>query len=163
MVCSSVVDVELGGPTTELPSVVVEVKSGRPVASHQSEAYLYGLLVALRDRVAPVEVARWYPGSDVAAVPVSSGLLESAAARLQDGIRRWAQLVDGRPPEETPGVWCRWCPDAEDCPSVDPTAGDERTTATAVSLVGGGVEDGVEDGAADGADLEDDLGPEWVG
>ena len=146
VVCSSVVDVELGGPSTALPSVVIEVKSGRPVAAHQSEAYLYGLLVALRDRVAPVEVARWYPGSDVAAVPVSPGLLESAAVRLEDGIGRWAQLVDGRAPAESPGVWCRWCPDSEVCPSADPGAGPSP-----------------DPGADPSADHADDLGPEWAG
>jgi hypothetical protein len=117
-VCSSIVDVELGGPTTDLPAVVVEVKSGRPVASHQSEAYLYGLLVALRDGAAPVEVARWYPGSEIAAVPVSAGVLESAAVRLADGLGRWSELLAGRTAVESPGVWCRWCPDKEVCPSA---------------------------------------------
>jgi len=118
VVCSSVVDVELGGPSTDLPAVVVEVKSGKPVAAHQSEVYLYGLLVALRDGSAPAEVCRWYPGVAPAAVPVSLGLLESAAVRLEDGIRRWAELVAGREPTESPGPWCRWCPEADDCDSA---------------------------------------------
>src|SRR5690606_7197877 len=48
VICSGVVDVELGGPTTGLPGVVIEVKSGRPAPEHQAEAYLYALLVALR-------------------------------------------------------------------------------------------------------------------
>lgn len=117
-VCSSIVDVELGGPTTGLPEVVVEVKSGRPVAAHQSEVYLYGLLVALRDGEPPAEVARWYPGSEIAAVPVTGGVLESAAVRLEDGLHRWSELLSGRTPTESPGVWCRWCPDAAVCPSV---------------------------------------------
>ena len=171
VVCSSVVDVELGGPSTTLPSVVVEVKSGRPAAAHQSEAYLYGLLVALRDRVAPIEVARWYPGSDIAAVPVSAGLLESAAVRVQDGIRRWAQLVDGRPPAESPGVWCRWCPEAEACPSAEPTAGASGATRTApaagpttqdATALAGAVVDSSGFGDLDD-DPDDDLGPEWTG
>lgn len=135
VVCSSIVDVELGGASAAgsstqrsghpgPPGVVIEVKSGRPVAAHQSEAYLYGLLVALRDGVAPDQVARWYPGSEPAAVPVSSGLLESAAVRLEDGIRRWAELTAGRTAAESPGVWCRWCPDAQECPSADSSAGE---------------------------------------
>ncbi|MDQ2678912.1 MAG: hypothetical protein M3Y51_09230, partial [Actinomycetota bacterium] len=84
VICSGVVDVELGGPTTGLPGVVIEVKSGRPAPEHQAEAYLYALLVALRDGVAPVGVARWYPGSDPATTPVTLGVLEAAAARLAD-------------------------------------------------------------------------------
>ncbi|CAN5467210.1 hypothetical protein BH10ACT3_BH10ACT3_12500 [soil metagenome] len=117
-VCSGVIDVELGGPSTTMPSVMVEVKSGRPVSSHQSEAYLYGLLVALRDRIAPAAVARWYPGGAPAVLPVSVGMLESAALRLEASLMRWAELIGGATPVETPGVWCRWCIDAPNCPSA---------------------------------------------
>jgi hypothetical protein len=119
VVCSSVLDVELGGPPGDLPAILVEVKSGRPVSEHASEVYLYALLVALRDGAAPAEVARWYPGAAPAAIAVTDGLLETAAARLEDGIVAWAQLAAGRPPDEAPGVWCRWCPDAPRCPSVE--------------------------------------------
>ncbi len=118
VICSGVVDVELGGPTTGLPGVVVEVKSGRPASSHQAEAYLYALLVGLRDGVAPVNVARWYPGSPPAGTPVTLGVLEAAAARLTDAIGTWAELRAGRPAGESPGRWCRWCADAEVCPSA---------------------------------------------
>lgn len=118
VICSGVVDVELGGPTTGLPGVVVEVKSGRPAPEHQAEAYLYALLVALRDGVAPLSVARWYPGSEPAATPVTLGVLEAAAARLADTAVTWVELVAGRTPEESPGVWCRWCDDAPRCPSA---------------------------------------------
>ena len=118
VICSGVVDVELGGPTTGLPGVVIEVKSGRPAPEHQAEAYLYALLVALRDGVAPVGVARWYPGSDPASTPVTLGVLEAAAARLSDTTATWVELVAGRTPEESAGAWCRWCADADRCPSA---------------------------------------------
>ncbi len=118
VICSGVVDVELGGPTTGLPGVVIEVKSGRPAPEHQAEAYLYALLVALRDGVAPVGVARWYPGSDPASTPVTLGVLEAAAARLADTTETWVELVAGRTPEESPGVWCRWCVESDRCPSA---------------------------------------------
>jgi hypothetical protein len=122
VVCSGIIDVELGGPSAGVPAVVVEVKSGRPAASHQAEAYLYGLLLALRDGIAPGAVARWYPGSDLAAVSVSEGLLESAALRLEQALLRWAELLAGRTPQESAGPWCGWCPDNAVCPSrrVDP-------------------------------------------
>jgi len=113
------VDVELGGPLTGRPSLVVEVKSSTGVrADHAAEAYLYALLVALRDDEAPVAVALWYPGGAVVDFPVAAGTLRAAAARLADGIVTWSELVAGRPPRESPGAWCRWCPDADRCPSV---------------------------------------------
>ncbi|MTA62948.1 MAG: hypothetical protein F2518_01265 [Actinobacteria bacterium] len=124
VVCSGIIDVELGGPNAGVPGVIVEVKSGKPVAAHQAEAYLYGLLLALRDGLAPGAVARWYPGSDLAAVAVSEGLLESAATRLEQAMLRWAELLCGRTPQESSGPWCGWCPDNAVCPSsrVDPSA-----------------------------------------
>ena len=118
VICSGIVDVELGGPTTAMPGIAIEVKSGRPAPEHQAEAYLYALLVALRDGVAPISVARWYPGSEPATTPVTLGVLEAAAARLSDSLATWVELVAGRPPEESPGAWCRWCVDADRCPSA---------------------------------------------
>jgi len=117
VVSSGIIDVELGGPSAGVPAVIVEVKSGKPVAAHQAEAYSYALLLALRDGSAPGAVARWYPGLDLAAVPVSEGLLASAALRLEQGVLRWTELLLGRAPEQTPGPWCSWCPDNAVCPS----------------------------------------------
>jgi hypothetical protein len=123
-VCSGMVDVELGGATTDRPCVLVEVKSGRAAAAHQDEVYLYALLVALRDGVAPGVVARWYPGADPFGLPVTLGLLETAARRLGDGLRRWLELLAGDTPSESPGAWCAWCPDRAVCPSAATGGGD---------------------------------------
>jgi len=112
---SGVLDVELGGPPTERPGVVVEVKSGRAGDHHRHETYLYGLLVALRDGGAPVSVARWYPGGTPAGVPVTIGTLEAAVERLLAGVGRWTALLGGRSPTMTPGVWCGWCPARDEC------------------------------------------------
>ncbi len=117
VVCSGVLDVELGGVHTGLPGVVVEVKSGRPFPSHSAETYLYALLCTVRDGRAPAFVVCWYPGSPPAALAVTTGVLESAALRLERGIRRWGELVAGGEPSERPGPWCSWCPDADACPS----------------------------------------------
>jgi hypothetical protein len=141
--CTGVIDVELGGPGTGLPSVLVEVKSGAPAAEHPHEVYLYALLVALRDGRAPVAVARWYPGSAPAAVQVGPGVLDAAQARLSDGIRRWAELSAGRTPTEQAGSWCTWCPDADRCP----TAPTDRPLPGRVDL--------------EGAAPVDDDGPQW--
>lgn len=130
VVCSGVVDVELGGVPTGRPSIVVEVKSGAPTGTHLAEAAYYGLLVALRDGVAPSHVARWYPGGSIVPMAVTEGLLESAARRLADGMVAWAQLLAGRPPKENAGPWCAWCPDSDRCPSAR-TGSDDLETASA--------------------------------
>ena len=117
VVCSGVLDVELGGIHTGLPGVVVEVKSGRPFPSHPAETYLYALLCAVRDGRPPAVVVCWYPGSAPAALAVTTGVLETATLRLERGIRRWGELLAGDEPSERPGPWCSWCSDADVCPS----------------------------------------------
>ena len=42
-------DAAFGGPPTQRPAVVVEVKGGMWRDEHRADAHLYGLLVALRD------------------------------------------------------------------------------------------------------------------
>lgn len=118
--CEGRIDVELGGPLTGRPSVVVEVKVGRPHASHLGEVTHYALLVALRDGVAPSLLARWYPGTSLAHQVVTLDTLDSAARRLADMIVSWAQLQAGRPATERSGPGCAWCPDADRCPSFRP-------------------------------------------
>jgi|GEM_PF-764657 len=118
VICSGLLDVEFGGQVAGRPSALVEVKSGKPAQAHADEVYLYALLVSLRDGVAPAEVARWYPGGGPVAVPVSIGMVESAARRLSDSIEQWGSLRAGRPAEERPGWWCRFCPAADECPSA---------------------------------------------
>lgn len=112
---SGVIDVELGGPHTARPGVVVEVKSGRAIEAHRHETYLYGLLVALRDGVAPAAVARWYPGAAPVALTVTIGTLEAAAERVLAGLRRWVGVTAGEEPTASPGVWCGWCPIRAEC------------------------------------------------
>ncbi|MFM7061991.1 MAG: hypothetical protein ACKO04_00650 [Actinomycetes bacterium] len=142
VVCSGVLDVELGGPVADRPGAVVEVKSGRPSAAHADEVYLYALVVALRDRTPPSQVARWYPGGGPVGLPVTSAVLETAARRLGDGIEQWASLRAGRPAQERPGWWCRFCPDAADCPSVRSDAPDPDVQ--------------------DDSELDDELSEGWV-
>lgn len=118
--CEGRTDVELGGPLSGRPGVVVEVKLGRPHSGHLTEITHYALLVALRDRAAPVSVARWYPGGALAEMTVTTDVLHTAARRLADAILTWAQLLAGRPSVEHPGPMCGWCPDADVCPSFEP-------------------------------------------
>jgi hypothetical protein len=118
--CDGRTDVELGGRCSARPSVVVEVKLGRPHQVHLDEVTHYALLVALRDGFAPAAVARWYPGGALADMAVTVDVLHSAALRLADAIGAWAELHAGRPPIERPGAPCSWCPDAGECPSFEP-------------------------------------------
>jgi hypothetical protein len=143
-VCAGVVDVELGGPSTTRPGVVIEVKSGSVASQHPAEVYLYALLLALRDRSAPAVVARWYPGDEPAGLAVTMGVLEAAARRLVDGLATWAELVAGATPTESPGPWCAWCVDAPRCPSAATGGGSGTTRDTGAST------DGTD--GADGAD-----------
>lgn len=118
--CDGRTDVELGGVLSGRPTVVVEVKLGRPHQTHLDEVTHYALLVALRDGVAPAAVARWYPGGAFAEMAVTAGVLHTAARRLTDAIGAWVELQVGRPPIERPGALCSWCPDAGTCPSFQP-------------------------------------------
>lgn len=118
--CEGRVDVELGGPLSGRPGVVVEVKVGRPHPSHLGEATHYALLVALRDDEGPAVVARWYPGAALAHQVVTAEVLEGAARRLAEAIGTWAELEAGRTPRERSGPGCGWCPDADRCPSYRP-------------------------------------------
>jgi hypothetical protein len=118
VVSEGVVDVELGGPLSGRPGLVVEVKSGRPGHDHLAEVTHYALLAALRDRCAPGWVLRWYPGTAPAVMPVSVGTLDAAARRLGDQMTRWAALCSGTAATERGGVWCGWCPVADGCSSA---------------------------------------------
>ncbi len=118
--CDGRTDVELGGGRSGRPSLVVEVKLGRPHQVHLDEVTHYALLVALRDGVAPAAVARWYPDGSLAEMSVTADVLHAAARRLADAIGAWAELQVGRPPDERPGAPCSWCPDAGECPSFLP-------------------------------------------
>ncbi len=118
VICSGVLDVELGGRGTARPGVIIEVKSGATSAAHLQEIYLYALLVTLRDGASPAVVARWYPGADPSGLKVTLGVLESAAARLVAGLRTWTDLLAGGPAQERPGGWCSWCPDESVCSSA---------------------------------------------
>jgi len=118
VLCEGRVDVEVGGPLTDRPGVVVEVKTGRPHHGHLDEVTHYALLVALRDRAAPAMAARWYPGGALAHLPVTADVLHSAAIRLATAIGVWAELQVGRTPHLKSGPACNWCPVADECNSA---------------------------------------------
>jgi hypothetical protein len=123
VLATGVVDVELGGPATGRPGVVVEVKAGRVAHDHLEELTHYALLVTLRDGVPPTAVLRWYAGGAPAVMDVTAEVLAQSAARLGGAGEAWARLLAGEPPREQPGPWCGWCPVADRCTSAT-AAGD---------------------------------------
>ena len=106
---SARLDLAIGGPPTELPLVVVEVKSGTFTQDHRDGLFWYALLVALRHGRPPAAVVAWSPSSGVWSQPVDAGVLRSAALRAERAISSLGALASGRLAVPTPGRACRWC------------------------------------------------------
>jgi hypothetical protein len=116
-------DVLLGGPPTGRPGVVVEVKSGRWHDAVRADAHLYGLLVGLRDGVAPAAVLTLAAGDSVdrggattQMEPVRPAVLRHTAERVAVALRTAGQLAAGVAPAAHPGAHCVHCPVRADCP-----------------------------------------------
>jgi RecB family exonuclease len=117
VVCSAQLDLVLGGPPTELPLVVVEVKSGRLVGEHRDGLRWYALLVALRYGTAPAAIACWSALDGNGWVDaVTEASLTAALDRAGDALDRLGTLARGATPARTPGRACTWCPEASTCP-----------------------------------------------
>jgi hypothetical protein len=116
-------DVLLGGPPTERPGIVVEVKGGRWYDGMRADAHLYALLVGLRDGVAPAGVVTLVADGTTHVEPIRPGLLTHAGERLEQALRTAAALAAGEVPEARPGAHCAHCPVRPDCPAaLDPLA-----------------------------------------
>ncbi|MGH9112646.1 MAG: PD-(D/E)XK nuclease family protein [Acidimicrobiales bacterium] len=109
-------DVLLGGPPTDRPAVVVEVKGGRWYDGMRADGHLYALLVALRDGQAPVAAVTVVADGTTQVEPIRPSVLDHAADRLVEAIRVAAGLAAGEPPATRPGGHCQHCPVRPDCP-----------------------------------------------
>ena len=98
--------------------VVVDFKTGRQSPAHVADLRFYALLDALRVGVPPRQLVTYYLDyADCEVEPVTEGTLTAALLRTIEGIERHIELTrEGRPPVKRPGVTCRWCPLAADCP-----------------------------------------------
>jgi hypothetical protein len=112
------VDLVIGRPIArESRKVIIDLKSGRIVARHREDLRFYALVETLCRDVPPRKLATFSLDSGAAVVEdVAPAHLRSAMRRTLDAIERMIELrVEGREPDRTPGVSCRWCPLLEEC------------------------------------------------
>jgi len=111
------VDLLLGRADGDTAKVlVVDLKTGRPHSSHLDDLRFYALVQTLRVGVPPFRVASYY--LDTATFhheDVTVEMLDLAARRAVDGIRKMAELRGGREPTVSPGPQCGWCHLATTC------------------------------------------------
>jgi hypothetical protein len=108
-------DVLLGGPPTDRPGVVVEVKGGRWYDGMRADGHLYALLVGLRDGLVPAAVVTVVADGTTHAERIRPALVRHAGERLELAIRAAAPVAAGEPPDARPGSHCSHCPARTDC------------------------------------------------
>ncbi len=116
LVLSATFDLVVGGPPTDRPWVVVEVKSGQVSDRHRTDLLWYALVAALRHGRAPAWVATWTAADDgLVPLPVTLGTIEAAAHRGLAALDRLVGLAAGRAAGVTPHAGCGWCPELDRC------------------------------------------------
>ncbi len=108
-------DLLLGGPPTDRPAVVVEVKGGRWYDGMRADGHLYALLVALRDGRPPAAVVTVVADGTTQVEPVRPAVLATAADRVEQAMQVAAAVAAGEPPAALPGPHCAHCPVRPDC------------------------------------------------
>ena len=127
VVCSAQLDLVAGGRPTDLPMVIVEVKSGRFSQDHREGLFWYALLAALRHGTPPAAVIGWsaWDGNGWAQT-ITEGMLRGALQRSVSALERLGDLARGRTPARTPGRACTWCPERLSCDvAAAPEDGDD--------------------------------------
>lgn len=101
-------DLTIGPPGSK---VIIDLKTGRPSATHREDLRFYSLVEILKSRQAPRLAATFNVDTQrIDAEPVTTDTLRSAVRRLVEG----AQLLDEldrrrRPATKSPSFTCRWC------------------------------------------------------
>lgn len=114
IVLAGKVDLTLGRPGHK---VIIDLKTGRPNATHREDLRFYALLETVKMRVPPRKVASYYLDSARAhPEDVTEGMLSAALRRTVDGVMRiYAITVGGQEPSRQAGVQCRWCRLVDSC------------------------------------------------
>lgn len=115
VVLSGRADVTAGGPPTPWPVVLVEVKSGAFTIEQRDDGLVYGLLLALRDGVAPAAAITVTADGGVHVEGATADRLATAAERVGAAVRAAGELAGGRTPIERAGWRCDRCPVAGTC------------------------------------------------
>ena len=111
VVVSGKLDILLGGPPTGRPGLVVELKGGQWHDSVRQDGHLYGLLVGLRDGIAPAAVLSVAAADGATQLePIRAEVLVHAAERVATAVEVAARLAAGEPAEARPGSQCTFCP-----------------------------------------------------
>lgn len=136
VVVSGKLDVLLGGPPTSLPGLVVELKGGQWHDGVRHDGHLYGLLLALRDGVAPAAVLSIAAADGATQLePIRAEVVLHAAERVATAIEVAAGLASGEVPEARPCSACTFCPLRSTCPEgTAHLAARARADALALSL-----------------------------
>ncbi len=112
------VDLTLGHPHGNTAGkVLIDFKTGRYFSSHIVDLRFYGLLEAIKTGVPPRMLASFYlDQGELHPESVTTHALDSAEARLADGIRKMIDLqTDEREAIKVTGPPCRWCPVSATC------------------------------------------------
>ncbi len=118
VVLSGKVDLTLGSAGGNIAGkVIVDFKTGKFSPSHRYDLRFYALLDTIRIGTPPRLVASYYlDRGEFSPEDITVDVLESAVARVSDGITRLAQIrFQMRPPTTQAGPPCRWCPISEEC------------------------------------------------
>lgn len=108
-------DVVLGGPPSDRPAVIVEVKAGRWHDAMRADAHLYALLAGLRDGRSPAAVVTLVADGTTQVEPVRPAAVVHAAERVQAALATAAPVAAGEPAAALPGNHCGPCPVRHDC------------------------------------------------
>lgn len=115
---SGKVDLQLGqAQGLTAGKVLVDFKTGRVSPNHLNDLRFYALIDTLRTGTPPRRLASYYlDHGRFAPEDVTEVLLEAAAARVIDGIRKMVELAAKvREPRKVTGPACRWCPLIDSC------------------------------------------------
>jgi hypothetical protein len=113
------VDLSLGRAEGNVAGkVLIDLKTGRPAATHIEDLRFYALLETLRIGVPPRLLVNYYlEAGEPRQEQVTEDLLWSTAKRLVDAVAKLVALTADEPrsPTTTPGPGCRWCSALDSC------------------------------------------------
>lgn len=115
---SGMVDLSLGRARgNQAGKVLIDLKTGRPHATHVDDLRFYALLETLKIGTPPRLLVSYYlDAGDPRTEKVTEDLLWSTAKRTVDAVAKMVEIDQGRrAPTKTPSGMCRFCPIQSEC------------------------------------------------